>query len=132
MFHKAHVYFPEHIRILPGVLMARSIARWRFFNARLFEIGKKTLHSIAYIAQGLAISQVAEQKWEQVSQYVQILATFVAFVFFSAAFTISRGIFLTIWGKRCSLAMEGVCFVQPQYMVYWDKLNLPFLFFVPA
>lgn len=22
--------------------------------------------------------------------------------------------------------MEGVCFVQPQYMVYWDKLNLPF------
>ena len=41
---------------------------------------------MADITQRLAISQVAEQKGEQMSQYVQILAAFVAFVFFFGCF----------------------------------------------
>ena len=86
MLQKAHVYFPEHIWISLCVLMAQSIARRCFFNAEFFKIGKKTLHGMADIAQGLAISQVAEQKGEQMSQYVQILAAFVTFVFFFGCF----------------------------------------------
>ena len=137
MLQKAHVDFPEPIRISLCVLMAQRITRRCFFNTEFFKIGKKTLHGMADIAQRLAIPQVTEQKGEQMSQYIQILAAFVTFVFFfgcfsSAAFTISRGIFLASWGKRCSLAMEGVCFEQPQYMVYRDKYNLPFLFFSSA
>ena len=66
--------------------MAQSIARRCFFNAKFFKIGKKTLHGMADIAQGLAISQVAEKKGEQMSQYIQILAAFVAFVFFFGIF----------------------------------------------
>ena len=83
---------------------------------------------MADIAQGLAISQVAEKKGEQMSQYVQILAAFVAFVFFFGGFYDFARDFSCNLGKRCSLAMEGACFVQPQYMVYWDNYNLPFLF----
>ena len=108
--------------------MAQSIARRCIFNAEFFKIGKKTLHSMADVAQGLAISQVAEQKGEQMSQYVQILAAFVAFIFFFCGFYEFARDFSCNLRKRCSLAMEGVCFEQPQYMVYWDKYNLPFLF----